>query len=178
MPIDSTKVCFLGNYFCHIAEIVYLCTMKRILFVCHGNICRSPMAEYILKKLVRQSGLENQFVIASAALSNEEAGNPVYPLARQELAMHGIGCSGHSARQIKTDDYNQYDLIIGMEDSHVQQMRRRFGGDPDGKLHLLIKGHDIADPWYTRNFRTAWNDIYKGCVSLLNELTTNNGRDN
>ena len=143
--------------------------MKRILFVCHGNICRSPMAEFIMKKLVRQAGREDDFEVASAATSREELGNPVYPMARQELAMHGIGCAGHAARQLTADDYGRYDLIIGMDEENMRNMRIILGDDPDGKLRRLLD-RDIADPWYTRNFRSAWNDIYAGCTALLNEL--------
>lgn len=151
--------------------------LVRILFVCHGNICRSPMAEFIMKKLVRQAGRESDFVIASAATSTEELGNPVYPMARQELAMHGIGCAGHSARQITADDYNRFDLLIGMDAENIRSMENIFGGDPEGKLSLLLahtgKTRDIADPWYTRDFRSAWRDIYAGCTALLEQLTSN-----
>ncbi|MBR4506417.1 MAG: low molecular weight phosphotyrosine protein phosphatase [Bacteroidales bacterium] len=149
--------------------------MKRILFVCHGNICRSPMAEFIMKKLVRTAGLEEEFEIASAATSTEEIGNPVYPMARQELAKHGIGCPGHHARQLTTDDYDHYDMIIGMEAENIKNMMRILGADPDGKLSLLLDHtdhpRDIADPWYTRKFNIAWADIYEGCTALFNKLT-------
>ena len=148
----------------------YLCTMKHILFVCHGNICRSPMAEFIMKKMVRQAGREEDFEIASAATSTEELGNPVYPLARQELAMHGIGCAGHAARQLTPDDYDRFDLIVGMEQANIDAILAILGDDPDGKVRLLIDGKDIADPWYTRNFRNAWNDIHAGCTALFNTL--------
>lgn len=144
--------------------------MKRILFVCHGNICRSPMAEFIMKKMVRQAGLEEAFEIASAATSTEELGNPVYPMARQELAMHGIGCAGHIARQLTPDDYQHYDLILGMDNANIDNILRIVGSDPDGKVRLLLDGKEIADPWYTRNFRTAWNDIHAGVAALFESL--------
>ncbi len=147
--------------------------MKRILFVCHGNICRSPMAQFIMRKIVRQAGYENDFEIASAATSTEELGNPVYPMARQELAMHGIGCAGHAARQIEAADYGRYDLIIGMDNANLDNIRRIVGKDPNSKVRLLLKDKEIADPWYTRDFRSTWNDIYAGCTALFNELTTN-----
>ncbi len=144
--------------------------MKKILFVCHGNICRSPMAEFIMKKMVRQAGLEEAFEIASAATSTEELGNPVYPMARQELAMHGIGCAGHSARQLTPDDYQHYDLILGMDNANIDNIMHIVGNDPDGKVRLLLDGKEIADPWYTRNFRTAWNDIHAGVAALFESL--------
>ena len=113
--------------------------MTRILFVCHGNICRSPMAEFIMKDLVRKAGLESQFQIASAATSTEEIGSPVYPPARRKLAEHGIDCSGKTARQLTRVDYDQYDLLIGMDSANLRNMRRICGGDPDGKIHLLME---------------------------------------
>ena len=148
--------------------------MKKILFVCHGKICRSPMAQFVMRKITRQAGREEDYEIASAATSTEELGNPVYPMARQELAMHGIGCAGHAARQIEPADYDRYDLIIGMDAENLSEMERLFGGDPQGKLSLLMahtgNTRDIADPWYTRDFRSAWNDIHAGCTALFNEL--------
>lgn len=151
--------------------------MKRLLFVCHGNICRSPMAEFIMKKMVRNAGVDAEFEIESAATSSEELGNPVYPMARQELARHGIGCPGKTARQITVDDYARFDMIIGMDENNLGQLRSVFKSDPDGKISRLLdhtdRPRDIADPWYTRDFRTAWNDIYAGCEGLLAELTAN-----
>lgn len=153
----------------------------KILFICHGNICRSPMAEFIMKKMVRQAGKEKEFEIASAATSAEEIGNPVYPMARQELAKHGIGCPGHVARQITADDYRAYDMIIGMDAENMLNMRRVFGGDPDGKLSLLLdhcgRRRDVSDPWYTRDFGAAWRDLFEGCTALFNELADGGATD-
>ncbi len=149
--------------------------MIKILFVCHGNICRSPMAEFIMKDLVRKAGLENQFHIASAATSTEETGNPVYPPARRKLAEHGIGCSGKTSRQLTKADYGSYDLLIGMDSANLRNMRRICGGDPSGKIHLLMeytsRPGDVADPWYTGDFETTWQDILEGCGELLTQLT-------
>ena len=113
--------------------------MTRILFVCHGNICRSPMAEFVMKDLVKKVGLEDQFQIASAATSSEEIGNPVYPPARRKLAEHGISCSGKIARQLRREDYGKYDLLIGMDQANIRNIRRICGGDPEGKIHLLME---------------------------------------
>ena len=113
--------------------------MVKILFVCHGNICRSPMAEFVMKDLVSKAGLEDQFHIESAATSTEEIGNPVYPPARRKLAEHGIGCAGKRARQLKGEDYGRYDLLIGMDRANLRKMHRICGGDCDGKMHLLME---------------------------------------
>lgn len=161
--------------FVYVENYSYLCTMKRILFVCHGNICRSPMAEFMLKKMVRQAGLEEEAEIASAATSAEEVGNPVYPMARQELAMHGIGCAGHKARQLTAADYDRYDLIVGMDRANIDNILHIVGGDPEGKVRLMLEDREIADPWYTRNFRAAWNDIHAGCTALVDEISANAG---
>ena len=154
---------------------------KRILFVCHGNICRSPMAEFIFKRLVRRAGQDDAFEVASAATSDEEVGNPVYPLAKRTLAEHGIGCPGKTARQLTPDDYWHYDMLIGMDSQNLANMRLLFGGDPDGKLSLLLDhtpesdtkhhGRDVSDPWYTRKFNIAWDDINTGCTALFEKLT-------
>ena len=148
--------------------------MKRVLFVCHGNICRSPMAEFIMKKLVRGAGKEELFEIASAATSDEELGNPVYPMARQELAKHGVGCPGHAARRMEPADYDRYDYIVGMDSQNIRNIHLILGGDPEGKVSRLLDHtahpRDIADPWYTRDFVTAWKDIFAGCQALLSEL--------
>lgn len=151
--------------------------MTKILFVCLGNICRSPMAEFVMKDLVKQAGLEGQFRIDSAATSREELGNPVYGPARRKLAEHGISCGGHRARQLQSQDYSQYDLLIGMDQANIRNMGRICGGDPQRKIHLLLDyagrpGQEVADPWYTGNFETAWQDILQGCQGLLKELLT------
>lgn len=148
--------------------------MIKILFVCHGNICRSPMAEFVMKDMVRKAGLENQFHIASAATSGEELGNPVYPPARLKLAEHGIDCSGKTARRLRKSDYTQYDLLIGMDQANLRNMHRMCGGDPEGKLHLLLdftnRPGNVADPWYTGDFEATWRDVEQGCQGLLQEL--------
>lgn len=137
--------------------------MIKILFICHGNICRSPMAEFVMKDMVRKAGLENQFHIASAATSGEELGNPVYPPARRKLAEHGIDCSGKTARRLRKSDYTQYDLLIGMDQANLRNMHRMCGGDPEGKLHLLLdftnRPGNVADPWYTGDFEATWRDV-------------------
>lgn len=148
--------------------------MTKILFICHGNICRSPMAEFIMKDLAEKAGLGERFYIASAATSAEEIGNPVYPPARRKLAEHGISCSGKTARQLTRNDYDEYDLLIGMEQVNLRNIRRIFGEDSANKLHLLRdytdSPGDIADPWYTNDFETAWRDIEAGCKGLLQAL--------
>lgn len=148
--------------------------MVRILFVCLGNICRSPMAEFAMKDLVRREGLEAAFEIASAATSTEELGNPVYPPARRKLAEQGISCAGKTARQITRADYAYYDYIIGMDHSNLRNMQRAFGGDPEGKLSLLMdythRPGQVADPWYTGNFDATWQDVSEGCQGLLEHL--------
>lgn len=153
--------------------------MIKILFVCHGNICRSPMAEFVMKDLVKKAGLEAQFQIASAATSREEIGNPVYPPARRKLAEHGISCDSHSARQLTNGDYEKYDLLIGMDKANLRDMYRICGGDFADKMHLLMDytDHpgDVADPWYTENFETTWQDVLAGCQGLLRSLTAKEG---
>ena len=148
--------------------------MTKILFVCHGNICRSPMAEFVMKDLVKKAGLEEQFQIASAATSTEEIGNPVYPPARRKLAEHGISCAGKTARQLTKADYAQYDLLIGMDRANIRNMNRICGGDPDGKIKLLLsytdRPGDVADPWYTDDFDATWQDVMEGCQGLLKSI--------
>ena len=148
--------------------------MTRILFVCHGNICRSPMAEFVMKDLVKKAGLESEFVIASAATSTEEIGNPVYPPARRKLAEHGIGCTGHAARQLTAGDYGCCDYLVGMDSANLRNMRRICGGDPDGKISLLLdwtsRPGDVADPWYTGDFEATWRDALAGCRGLLDHI--------
>ena len=146
--------------------------VTRVLFVCHGNICRSPMAEFVLKDMVRKRGLEERFEIASAATSREEIGNSVYPPARSKLAEHGISCSGHHARQMTKADYDHYDMIICMDDNNKRNIMRMTGGDPDNKISLLLdftdrSGQQVADPWYTGNFDATWRDVAEGCEGLL-----------
>ena len=152
--------------------------MKKILFVGHGNICRSPMAEFVMKDLVKKAGLVSQFHIESAATSREEIGNPVYPPARRKLAEYGISCDGHAARQLTNADYEKYDLLIGMDSANLRNMQRIYSGDPDGKLHLLMdytdRPGDVADPWYTGDFEATWQDVLEGCQGLLHELMEGN----
>jgi len=143
--------------------------MKKILFVCHGNICRSPMAEFVMKYLVEKEGLTDHFLIESAATSTEEIGNPVYPPARRKLAEHGIHCEGHTARQMTKVDYSRFDLLIGMDKWNLRNMERICGGDPQGKIRPLLSNKDVADPWYTGDFEATWQDVLKGCNELLDE---------
>lgn len=152
---------------------VFMKQKTRILFICHGNICRSPMAEFIMKELVRKAGLEERYEIASAATSAEEIGNPVYPPARRELASHGISCKGKTARQITRRDYADYDYLIAMEQYNLRNIRRIIPEDPEGKITLLMAhagtGEDIEDPWYTGNFSGVYRQIERGCAALLQE---------
>ena len=149
--------------------------MKKILFICHGNICRSPMAEFVMKDLVQKAGLASQFHIESAATSREEIGNPVYPPTRRKLAEHGISCKGHAARQLTNRDYDEYDLLIGMDQANLRDMYRICGGDYAGKMSLLMdhtaRPGNVADPWYTEDFAATWRDVLEGCQGLLRELT-------
>ena len=151
--------------------------MHRIMFVCHGNICRSPMAEFILKDMVSRLGIADEFVIASSATSTEEifrgVGNPVYPPAREELAKHGISCDGKRAVQLQMSDYGKYDLFIGMDSANIRNMTRMLDGDPEGKIRKLmdyVGGGDVADPWYSGNFQVTYRDIYEGCAALLEKI--------
>ena len=149
--------------------------MTKILFVCHGNICRSPTAEFIMKDIVKKAGMEAAFEIASAATSSEELGNGVYPPSRRMLEAHGISCAGKTARRIRPDDYAHYDLIIGMDEENRRNLDRFYNGDPDGKIHDLLDyagrpGEAVSDPWYTRDFQRAWDDIYAGCTGLFDAL--------
>lgn len=146
----------------------------RILFVCHGNICRSPMAEFVMKDLVEKAGVAQQFLIESAATSTEEIGNSVYPPARRKLAEHGISCQGKTARQMTRLDYSRYDLLIGMDSWNIRNMRAISGGDPEGKIRMLMdytnRPGDVADPWYTGDFEATWRDVLEGCEALLSQL--------
>ncbi len=148
--------------------------MIKILFVCHGNICRSPMAEFIMKDLVARAGLADRFEIASAATSTEELGNPVYPPARRKLAEHGLGCEGKTARQMTRADYQHYDYLIAMDRMNLRNMRPFVGDDPEGKVSLLMsyagRQREVADPWYTGDFETTWQDLNEGCRALLSTL--------
>ena len=148
------------------------------MFVCHGNICRSPMAEFIFKDMIKKQGLEGKFFVASSATSTEEIwsgiGNPVYPPAREELKKHGITAGGKRAVQLTAEDYEKYDLFVGMDSANIRNMHRILGGDPEGKIHKLKEysgsGGDVSDPWYSDRFDIAYADIYKGCRALLEEL--------
>ncbi|MBR2902459.1 MAG: low molecular weight phosphotyrosine protein phosphatase [Clostridia bacterium] len=152
--------------------------MTKILFVCHGNICRSPMAEFIFRHMVTEAGREDQFHIASCATSNEEiwggVGNPVYPPAKAELAKHGISAEGKRAVQLTPADYGRYDIILGMDNANMRNMQRIFGSDPQNKVHKLMdythRGGEVADPWYTGRFDVAFRDIWDGCAGLLATL--------
>lgn len=148
--------------------------MTRILFVCLGNICRSPMAECVMKDMVDRLGLARDFFIDSAATSAEEMGNAIYPPARQKLRREGIPLTGHRAVQLTPADYHRYDLILGMETANIRNILRITGGDPAGKVRRLLDGtphpRDIADPWYTGNFDVTYDDITEGCRALLTAL--------
>ena len=143
----------------------------KIMFICHGNICRSPMGEFILKDLLRKAHL-TAHTVASSAVSREEIGNPVYPPARRELAKHGISCDGHHARQLTRAEYDQYDLFLVMDGSNLRLLKHIFPDDPEHKIHRLLEfagrpGEDVDDPWYSGDFSTAYADILAGCEGLL-----------
>lgn len=148
--------------------------MIKILFVCHGNICRSPMAEFVMKNMVEKRGIAHKYEIASCATSTEELGNSVYPPARAKLAQHGISCKGKTARQMTKEDYGYYDYIIAMDRYNLRNMTRFIGDDPECKVSLLLdhtdRPGDVADPWYTGNFDATWNDVNRGCEALLKEF--------
>jgi len=148
--------------------------MTRILFVCHGNICRSPMAEFVMKELVREAHREGDFYIESAATSTEEIGNPVYPPARLKLAEHGISCAGKTARQLRGSEYGRWDLMVGMDEWNIRNMKLICGGDPAGKIHKLLdftpRHGDVADPWYTGDFEATWRDVLQGCKAILSKF--------
>ena len=155
----------------------------RILFVCWGNICRSPMAEFIMKDLAEKAGRADEFEIASAATSSDEigrdgVGKPVYPPARKKLEEHGLSCGDKRARQLTREDYGRWDLLLGMEKMNLDHILRICGGDPEGKVRRLLddspRPRDIADPWFSGDFDAAWRDISEGCEALLARLT---GRD-
>ena len=142
--------------------------MTKILFVCHGNICRSPMAEFVLKDMAAKAGVGQQLQIASCATSREELGNPVYPPARRELARHGIACDGHRARQITRQDLEKYDYIYYMDSNNRRNLNRMF---PDFQGFIPFLPRDVADPWYSGDFTQTWFDIQEGCSRILEELT-------
>lgn len=152
--------------------------MIKILFVCHGNICRSPMAEFILKDMTQKLHISHLFHIASCATSTEEiwngVGNPVYPPAKKELAKHGISCEGKRAVQLRKDDYSKYDYLICMDSANVRNAHRILGGDPENKISKCLDfagiNRDVADPWYTGNFEATYNDVVMGCEGLLQHL--------
>lgn len=150
----------------------------RIMFVCHGNICRSPAAEFIMKRLASEKHAADRFEISSSATSTEEIyggiGNPVYPPMKRELEKNGIDCSGKRAVQLQKSDYDKYDYFIGMDSANIRNMHRILGGDPEGKISKLMDytphGGDVADPWYSERFDTAYRDILEGCKALLEKL--------
>lgn len=148
--------------------------MKKILFVCHGNICRSPMAEFVMKDMADKAGLSDQIYVESAATSTEEIGNEVYPPAKRKLAEHGISCKGKTARQMRRSDYERFDLLIGMDEWNIRNMTRISNGDPENKIHKLLdftkRNGDVADPWYTGDFEATWKDVTEGCQCLIEYL--------
>lgn len=150
----------------------------KLLFVCLGNICRSPMAEFVMKDTVEKAGHAHLFEIASAATSMEEYGNPVYPPARRKLAEHGIDCTGKTSRQITKRDYEYYDYIVAMDQSNLRNLRRMLGEDTQGKISLLMdytsRPADVADPWYTGDFQATWDDVNEGCKELLTFIMNKN----
>ena len=152
--------------------------MIRVMFVCLGNICRSPMAEFVFKDMVEKSGLTDRFEIASAATSSWELGNPPHYGTQAELKKHGISCTGKRAVRLKKSDYDHYDLILGMDHENIHDMKRLFGGDPEGKVHLLKEystGGEVDDPWYSGDFHTTYEDVSLACANLLAELRQNPG---
>ncbi len=148
--------------------------MKKILFVCHGNICRSPMAEFVLKDMVKKRGIEKEFFISSAATSTEEIGNSVHRGTREKLKQYGISTEGKYAVQLKRQDYQKYDYILAMDKANVKNIQRIVGEDSQNKVHLLLsyaeKNRDIADPWYTGDFDKTYDDIVEGCNAFLNKI--------
>ena len=146
----------------------------KILFVCHGNICRSPMAEFIMKDLVKKNGVESRFEIASCATSREEIGNSVYPPAKRKLAEHNISCEGKKARQFTKEDYNYYDYIITMDTNNLRNLTPFVKEDKENKISLMMshcqENKNVADPWYTGDFEATWQDLFKACTALLQNL--------
>ena len=148
--------------------------MKKVMFVCHGNICRSPMAEFVMRDMVKKRGLESEFVIASSATSTEEIGNDIHPGTRRTLQKYGVPFTRREAVQITRSDYDKYDFFIGMDSANVRNLGRIFGADPENKIKKLLdftsRGGDVADPWYSDRFDIAYRDIYDGCMGLWEEL--------
>jgi len=146
----------------------------RVLFVCHGNICRSPMAEFVMRDLLKKCGLSARAEVASAATSREELYNPVHPGTRRKLNENGISCAGKTAQLMTRRDYEDYDLLICMDDNNLRNMHRIVGGDPQGKMRKLLsycgENRDVADPWWTGDFESTWHDVLRGCTALLNAL--------
>ncbi len=146
---------------------------QKVLFVCLGNICRSPMAEFVFKDMLKKRGLDRYCRVESAATSFEEVGNPVHPGTRQVLAEHDISCAGKTAHRMTPQDYRDFDYLIGMDSGNIRSMRSICGGDPDGKIHKLLDfcgGGDVADPWYTGDFQATWRDVNRGLEALMEEL--------
>lgn len=156
--------------------------MNRVMFVCHGNICRSPMAEFVFMDLINKKGLNDKFIVSSSATSTEEiwngVGNPVYPPAKRVLNSRGINCDGKRAVQLKKEDYNNYDYFVGMDGANIRNMHRILMGDPDKKIYKLLTfagcSDDVADPWYTGDFETTYRDVLEGCNALLEYIINNN----
>ncbi|MBR1426088.1 MAG: low molecular weight phosphotyrosine protein phosphatase [Paludibacteraceae bacterium] len=148
--------------------------MTRILFLCHGNICRSPMAEYLMRYLVEQQGRTRDFDIASAAVSDEETGNDIYPPAKRKLTEKGIPFGRHAARRVTSQDYDRYDRIVCMDHSNIRLLTYRIGADTAGKVSLLLdwagESRDVADPWYTGDFEATYRDLLRGCSAMLRQL--------
>ena len=146
----------------------------KVMFVCHGNICRSPMAEFIFKNIIEKEGISNRFEVASSAVSFEEIGNPVYPPAKTELARHGISCAGKYAVHFEYEDYLANDYILVMDQSNMRNILRITKGENDGRIKLLMsytgREASVSDPWYSGDFTTAYNDILSGCTALLNHI--------
>ena len=157
--------------------------MNKIMFVCHGNICRSPMAEFVFKDLIYEKGMSDKFFVSSSATSTEEiwngVGNPVYPPAKRILNAHGINCEGKRAVQLKQSDYDNFDYFIGMDGANIRNMNRILMGDPDNKIYKLLtfagRADDVADPWYTGDFEITYKDVYEGCEGLLDFILSNKG---
>ena len=148
--------------------------MYKIMFVCHGNICRSPMAEFVLKDIIKKHGAQEKFYVASSATSTDELGNGVYPPVKSLLNSKGINTDGKYSVQLTKNDYNKYDIFIGMDSANIRNMHRIFGSDPENKIKKMMdytsRGGDVADPWYTRDFNVAYDDIYEACLLLFDSV--------